>query len=324
MTIGLRTALRQWFGPLTLHRAARHLHEIVARVQPDLVHAMRIPYEGMLAALALRPAPGRAQSSVPLVISVWGNDFTLHARSTPLMASLTRRALRQANALHADCQRDVRLARGLGFPASLPVLVIPGNGGVHTDIFHPPPDVPRTPVVFNPRGLRAYVRNDTFFRAIPLVLERHPGVIFRCAAMAGQREALEWVNRLGIREAVELLEPRPHSEMAEIFRSAQVVVSPSIHDGVPNTLLEAMACGCLPVAGDLESIREWITHGVNGLLIDPSSPRSLADGILTALDNAGLRLSAVKENTRIIAERAEYGHCMAMAQAFYERVLREP
>ena len=34
-----------------------------------------------------------------------------------------------------------------------------------------------------------------------------------------------------------------------------------MHDGTPNTLLEGMACGCLPVAGDLDSIREWLKPG---------------------------------------------------------------
>ncbi len=48
----LRTALRQWLGPLTLPGAARQLRLLIDQVQPDLVHAMRIPYEGMLAALA--------------------------------------------------------------------------------------------------------------------------------------------------------------------------------------------------------------------------------------------------------------------------------
>ena len=62
-----------------LKSSARRLQELIRRLQPELVHAMRIPYEGMVAALA-RP-------SMPLLISVWGNDFTLHARSTPLMAA---------------------------------------------------------------------------------------------------------------------------------------------------------------------------------------------------------------------------------------------
>ncbi|MDX1379084.1 MAG: glycosyltransferase, partial [Anaerolineales bacterium] len=49
-TLSLRTKIRQWFGPLTLRRPAQRLREFIREVKPDLVHAMRIPYEGMLAA----------------------------------------------------------------------------------------------------------------------------------------------------------------------------------------------------------------------------------------------------------------------------------
>jgi hypothetical protein len=41
-----RTAARQWLGPLTLGRPARRLRSFIDQIQPDLVHAMRIPFEG--------------------------------------------------------------------------------------------------------------------------------------------------------------------------------------------------------------------------------------------------------------------------------------
>jgi glycosyltransferase involved in cell wall biosynthesis len=312
--LGLRTAIRQWLGPLTIYRAAQRLREIIRRLSPDLIHAMRIPYEGMLAADAV--------SGIPLVLSIWGNDFTLHAPSTPLMRHYTAWALQAADALHADCQRDIRLAREWGFDSAKPTLVSPGNGGIRGDVFSAPRPLPAQPVVVNPRGFRAYVRNDTFFKSIPLVLAQKPEARFRCASMAGDTQALAWVQQLGLAGHVELLEQMPHEQMAGVFRAAQVVVSPSIHDGTPNTLLEAMACGCLPVAGDLESIREWITPEENGLLIDPADPAALAGAILRGLNDAALRERAATRNAALIAERGEYKQNMKRAEAFYDVVVR--
>ncbi len=177
------------------------------------------------------------------------------------------------------------------------------------------------PVVVNPRGFRAYVRNDTFFRAIPPILERRPEVRFLCLGMAGERRADRWLEELGIRGSVELLPLLPRPQVADLFRRALVAVSPSIHDGTPNTLLEAMACGCFPVAGDLESIREWITPGVNGLLVDPGNPKALADAILLALEQPGLRQRAAQVNRELVAERAEYGKVMEEAEKFYQKVI---
>jgi glycosyltransferase involved in cell wall biosynthesis len=313
-TLGLRTVFRQWFGPLTIRPAAQRLRAFIAQVNPDLIHAMRIPYEGMLAADS---SAGR-----PLIVSTWGNDFTLHAPSTRLMSHYTRWTMQVADALHTDCHRDLRLAKEWGFSVDKPVLVIPGNGGVRSDIFYPPKQPVEEHVIINPRGFRPYVRNDSFFKAIPQVLAKHPNARFIFASMAGEPQAMQWLQKLNISNAVELLAPLPHTKMAEAFRRAQIVASPSIHDGTPNTLLEGIACGCFPIAGDLESVREWITPNENGLLFDSTDPQSIADALLFAIENKNLRDKAAGLNQNIIAARAEYEQNMQRAEGFYEKVMR--
>lgn len=313
-TLGLRMAIRQWFGPLTIRRAAQRLRGFIESVKPDLVHAMRIPYEGMLAA--------DAYTGTPLIVSTWGNDFTWHAPSTRLMRHYTRWTMQVADALHADCQRDIRLAREWGFGAEKPALVAPGNGGIRTDVFYPPAKPVEEPVVINPRGFRPYVCNEAFFRAIPLVLEKQPAAKFLFAQMAGEAQAIQWIQELNIAQAVELLPSLSHAQMAEAFRRAQIVASPSIHDGTPNSLLEGIACGCFPVAGDLESIREWITPDENGLLFDPNEPRLIAEAILSAIENKNLRQKAADLNQEIIITRAEYRRNMRRVEEFYQRIMR--
>ena len=81
-----------------------------------------------------------------------------------------------------------------------------------------------------------------------------------------------------------------------------------------------MACGCFPIAGDIESLREWIIPGVNGLLVEPDKAQGLADALLFALDNAELRASAAEYNLRLIAERAEVNLVRAQIQVFYQRI----
>jgi glycosyltransferase involved in cell wall biosynthesis len=313
-TLSLRTVIRQWFGPLTIRRAAGRLRTFIEEVKPNLIHAMRIPYEGMISA--------DAYTGAPLIVSVWGNDFTLHAPSTPLMSHYTRWAMQVADAVHADCHRDIRLAKEWGFSGDKPRLVAPGNGGIRSDVFYPNAKPVEEPVILNPRGVRPYVRNDSFFKAIPFVLAKHPNAKFLCTSMESESQAMGWVRELNIEHAVELLPQVPNMEMANVYRRAQILVSPSIHDGTPNTLLEGMACGCFPVAGDLESIREWITPDENGLLFDSTNPQSIADAIVTAIENKNLRNNAAGLNQEIISARAEYKQNMLMAEEFYGKVYR--
>jgi glycosyltransferase involved in cell wall biosynthesis len=316
----LRTAIRQWFGPLTLAQAGRRLHALIQTVQPALVHAMRIPYEGLIAAQA-------HTDHVPLVVSIWGNDFTLHAPSTPLMARLTRQTLRHADALHTDCHRDMRLAHAWGFETRKPGLTVPGNGGIDLNLFYPPApsEEPEGSLqIINPRGFRAYVRNDTFFQAIPRVLAKHPQTRFLLPAMFGDPHATpyqNWLHAKNLDQAVEFLPHLPRPALANLFRQAALAVSPTEHDGTPNTLLEAMACGCLPVAGEIESLREWITPGENGLLFDPGDAEALAAALMRGLEDADLRRRAAKKNARLITDRAEYRSSMAKAEQFYLSLL---
>ncbi len=332
--IRLRTAIRHWLGPYTLTSPAQKLNEIANRLRPDLIHAMRIPFEGMMAAQAYA---AQADLQSPLLISVWGNDFTLHGSATPKMRSVTRSTLERVSALHVDCNRDLRLARDWGFPPDCPAVVLPGAGGIVPEIFYARQkvgeggtikvqgnvlEIPKeSPVIVNPRGFRAYIRNDIFFKSIPLILDEHPDAIFLCPAMQGARGAEGWVSRLRLSKSVRLLPKLSANEMAEVYRRAQISVSPSEHDGTPNTLLESMACGCLPVAADLESIREWIQDGTNGLLVGKLNPVELADAVVKGLNHSDLIERARLLNHEIITNRALRSDVMGRAEAFYQEIL---
>ncbi len=314
---------RYQLGPLTLAWYGPRFARLVEQWQPDLVHALRIPFEGMLAAYT--PA------NIPLAVSVWGNDLTLHARGSRAMERATRRTLQRANGLAADAGRDIRLGRQWGFAPEKAVLTVPGNGGV--DLMEisraasnaeipfalPPAD---GPWVINPRGFRpGSVNNDVFFQSIPLILDRNPGIHFLCAAMAGQSEAEQWLDRLKIRGQVTLLPFLPQEALWRLFSLSQVSVSISAHDGTPNSLLEAMACGCFPVVGDIESLREWITPGINGLLVEPSKAPGLAEAVLLAVDNPALRDRAALRNQEILHSRAEVNLVRSQIQVFYQRLV---
>ncbi|MBN1537592.1 MAG: glycosyltransferase family 4 protein [Anaerolineales bacterium] len=312
-----RTVIKQRVAPRTLPSAARHLQQLISEIKPDLVHAMRIPYEGMLTALA--------GPDSPLLVSVWGNDFTLHASSTPRMRNLTRLTLQRADALHTDCERDRRLATAWGFSPQKPIITLPGAGGVRLNMFKASAldreKGKKEPLIINPRGVRAYVRNDTFFNAIPLVLAQEPQARFICPGMAGESQILNQIERLDISQSVTLLSKMPQADMATLFRQSDIAVSITEHDGTPNTLLEALACGCFPIAGDIETLREWITPGMNGFLVPPGDPQALAQAILLALEQPELRQRAKAINLQMIKERADYYEVMPRVLAFYQSLI---
>jgi len=312
------TAMRYSLGPWTVPYFRKKLPAIITKTQPDLVHAMRIPYEGMLATATPK--------GIPLLVSTWGNDLTLHAAANPLLGRLTRQALSRADGLFSDTQRDVELAKRWGFDPMKPSLVVVGNGGLDLDLMLEASKIIErvTPVqIINPRGFRpSSVRIDTFFKAIPLVLKAHPYARFLCASMAGQKEALDWVEKLGIADNVELAPFLSQGELWKQFSRSTISVSISQHDGTPNTLLEAMALGCLPVCGDIASIREWIEPEVNGALVPPDDFEALASTINRLLANPNKYRGWQKKNIDMMKKRADRKALAEIILNFYKSVVK--
>lgn len=314
--------LRYSLGPLTLQKYAQSLRQIVQDIQPDLIHALRIPFEGMLAS--------SNPDNIPFLVSTWGNDLTLHAKGSILMRRHTRRCLQRADGLISDTHRDIRLAKDWGFDADAPTLVVPGSGGVDLDAIQRSAGFNESQYniplqgdwVVNPRGIRpGSVHQEAFIAAIPMVLAKHPDTLFLCPGLAGKEQIIKKVEKSGISEKTFLLPRLSQRDVWGLMKRSSLFISPSSHDGTPNTLLEAMACGCFPIAGDIESLREWIDPGVNGYLVDPRNPESLAEAIIKALEFPELRVKAARHNMKLIQTQADRRTTIPKIQNFYNRFI---
>ncbi|MDP2966516.1 MAG: glycosyltransferase family 4 protein [Pelolinea sp.] len=316
-------SMRAILAPLLLGRYKKPFAKIVDELKPDVVHALRIPFEGMLAE--------STPLSIPLIVSIWGNDLTFHAHTSPLMALNTCRSLKRADGLLADASRDIALAREWGLREDIPSLVVPGNGGLDLEAMRNVLEEKALPfllpedrtIIVNPRGFRpGSVHQDVFFKSLPLVLEKIPGAFFVCTAMQGQPQAERWVEDLKLGEHVLLLPYLPQEQLWRLYSRAQIYVSLSSHDGTPNTFLEALACGCFPVVGDIASLREWLTNGVNGLLVDPRDPQQAANAMIKAVTDESLRLSALKKNYEMIRNRAEISGVKKEYSSFIQLIMK--
>lgn len=286
---------------------------LLRRFQPAVVHALRMQNEGYVAALA---------GWRPWIVSLWGQDIVLFARRYPLHRLLTAWALRRADALTADCARDIGLARQAGLPAAAPTRIFPTNGGVDRAIYAAgPAAAARERLLVYPRGITPYTRLDTLLRALHLLagkrlLDGVQTLLLVQPALVSQ--ACQMVAAYPGLAGLATVEPmRDQAAWAGLLRRAAVMVSPTVSDGTPNTLLEAMACGAFPVVSDLEPIREWLRPGRDGVLFDPTDPTDLAGALLAALGNPTLRQQAQTHNQVTIDTRAARAQVWPQVAAFY-------
>jgi len=88
----------------------------------------------------------------------------------------------------------------------------------------------------------------------------------------------------------------PNSELAQILNRYQYYILPSLYEGMPKTLLEAMACGLVCIGTDVTGINEVIEDGVNGYLANSIDQNNLYKAIITATTITNTSL--IQEKTR--------------------------
>lgn len=73
-------------------------------------------------------------------------------------------------------------------------------------------------------------------------------------------------------------------DVLDLTASMDILVLPSLHEGIPYALLEAMACSKPVICTNVGGMKEVISHGIDGLLIPPEDPLALSQAILDLLD----------------------------------------
>lgn len=91
------------------------------------------------------------------------------------------------------------------------------------------------------------------------------------------------VVRFGLESRV--LCPGFEKNLFSYLKSADILINPSLSEGLPNIVLEAMALGIPVLATAVGGVPEIISHAQNGYLVPPKSPRALSDGILFMASN---------------------------------------
>lgn len=264
---------------------ARRIREITRAHPISHVHALRIPWEGVAVALA---APA------VWTVTTWGSDLTAQAPQSHTLRVWTKRVLREARGLTADCLRDLSVATRLGF--SGPSCVVPGELGIPqvADRRRAPQTGDPLRVVC-PRGLLPHVRWKELILAVDLLAAE--GLTIELTFIDVRRASPKMHG-----PHVAFLPRLAREAMLALARESDVVVSPCTSDGIPNSVLEFMSQGCVPVLGDIQSSREVVREGRNGFLCDPMRPTSIADALRKVIDLQTRRTIIANNNYLLLSE----------------------
>jgi glycosyltransferase involved in cell wall biosynthesis len=155
-------------------------------------------------------------------------------------------------------------------------------------------------------GVGRHVERKGFrylIEAMPAVLERHSQVTLALVGDGPQRKELEdLAASLGIGNKVRFLGFR--RDIRYVLQSIDIFAVPSLREGLPLTMLEAMAEGRPTVASAVDGIPTFVHHESTGLLVSPMDPPGLAKALIRLLSDRSLAAELGRAGRALAAREA--------------------
>lgn len=123
--------------------------------------------------------------------------------------------------------------------------------------------------------------------------------------------------QLGIQEYVQFVGIVPQEEVKTFMQNADVFVLPSLSEGFPNVILEAMACGLPVIASRVGGIPDIITNDTNGYLVDAKDTDDMANKILLLLSDDNLR-KKFSDNNRDLVKKYDWENLTIELEKIYK------
>jgi len=278
------------------------------KIKPDIVHAQSFII-GMPALLSNKLL------KIPYVIYGRGSDVYLPGWFTKLTA---KTILKNASAVIALTEHMKGAMQAL---YSRDVVVVPNGINLEEDTGRQSERRnPSERILFVGR-LHPVKGTRYLLGAMSIVHRDMPRTKLVLVGDGEERELLESLtDSLGLRECVEFAGRVPHDRVQDYMNQAEVFVLPSLSEGFPVTILEAMACGLPVVATRVGGIPDIIEDGTNGYLVDAMHQEQIAEALLKLLQGEQLR-KEMSDNNREGVRRYRWDAVAATLEGVYQKSL---
>ncbi len=159
-----------------------------------------------------------------------------------------------------------------------------------------------------------------FLGAAKLLLQQRPDIYFVIAGK-GELDAdlRRMVEEMGLKDRVVFL--GHFHDVRKVFELMNVYVLSSTREGLPNTVLEAMAMEVPIVSTDVDGVKEAVTDQMEAILVPARDAAKLAQGIEAMLDDTDKRTRLVRNARRKVEEEFSFAHRTRTVEEIYRRVV---
>jgi glycosyltransferase involved in cell wall biosynthesis len=141
-----------------------------------------------------------------------------------------------------------------------------------------------------------------FVQAIPEIATKKKDVKFLIVGAGPLAPRInEYLEKNGLTGIVDMKGWVPHEQLPAYLNKLKLVVIPSYTEGLPNVMLEAMACGAPALATPVGAIPDIIRDGDNGFIMENNTVNAIAANVLRVFDDRGL--AVISDNARVFVEK---------------------
>jgi len=290
----------------------------IEMLNPDIVHA--VSHLFLPSVQAIRKAKSLG---LPCVVSVHGvfaeRGVALKLAQFAYLRTLGLGVFRSADRVVCLTRSDAEEVVRFGCPLEK-IRLIPN--AVDTELFMPDEDREDCLVVWVGRfvpekGVQYLVM------AARIVAERSKDVRFLLVGYGPLKARIMKLARdFGLLDkSINILGPLSREEIAEILSKASVFSFPSLKEGMPLSVLEAMASAVPVVSSNIPGINDVIIHGENGILVPPRNPKALANAIMLLLEDRDLRRKLGQNARQLMVEKHSWNLVTEKTEEVYNEAI---
>jgi L-malate glycosyltransferase len=298
------------------HRVDMHyaLLELARERQYDLMQAFYASITGFPTVYAAR------ELNIPSIVSIRGNDIIRDVFQHERFPYL-KWALENATQFTAVSQEGLQRARILSARPNKGKVILNSirsedfSEGTQ-DLYVSRPLIGSLAVFKNKKGL------EVLLCAFSMLLQHYPTAHLLLAGfiIPGEQQRFDTlVAKYHLSGKITITGRVPQQDALRYLRAMDVFAFTSLHDGCPNTVLEAMLAGLPIVATRAGAVPELIEHGKHGLLVQPGSATDLHDALAKMLDTStGKQKYGKQVQKRVLAEFAPQRELAAYWEIYQE------
>lgn len=280
--------------------------KLLGKISPDVLHAHYLANYGVIGAFT---------NFHPFLISIWGSDVLVAPNSSKILKYMESYALRKSDVITTipEFMKDYILKV---FEVSENKIVrIPW--GIDLELFKRgyEKEVKRlkgnlliknnSPVILSNRAITPHYNIEKIVDAIPYIIKRHPDVIFIFTKGNGTSEYTNKIKTkvtdLGVTENTRFIEKMVlPQEMAIYLNISDAIISIPKTDQFASSIMEGMACGVIPIVGNLEVYKQYLIDRENAFFVNGEDPLEISKRVIYCIEHRELKENFYQINREII------------------------